>query len=238
MTTQATTPGTPPAGQPGAAAPAAAPAAPTGTPTDGTPAAAPATPAAPAAATPAAATATTPGENGQGQQADPAQKPGTEAGEVEVTLAEGVEATPEQVAQFKEFTKDWGLNSEQASKVASHFFGQIQEQEKTFVELNASWESELASDPEIGGENLEQNKVLMRRVVSEIGGEQLVKDIEQYRLGNLPSLARFVWKCRSLVQEGNSAMKPGAPGATSDADAQLRRDYPSMFNEDGTPKQL
>lgn len=139
------------------------------------------------------------------------------------------------MTEFKATTKDWGLDSAQASKVASHHFATQQAQEKAFQDLNTGWEAELAAHPEIGGEHLEENKVLMRRVVEEIGGEQLVKDINQYRLGNLPSLANFIWNCRSLVKEGNSGMKPAAPGGTLDADQQLRADYPSMFNSDGSP---
>lgn len=228
MTTPAA--GTPPAGQPGTPAPAeGTPAAPAeGTPAAGTP---------PAEGTPApaeGASALTPGDNQD--PADPAaQKPADAAGEVEVTLPEGVELDDAAVKEFAKSAKEWGLNSEQASKAAGFYVSQLQAQETEFTKLNEGWEKTLKTHEEFGGEKYEQSTALMRRVVEEVGGKELVEDINNYRLGNLPSLVNFIWKARSLVQEGSSIVKGAPTSGELTADQELRRDYPSMYNEDGTP---
>lgn len=221
-------PGTPPAGQPAESG--------TTPPAEGTPPATP--PEAKPAETPKpadGAPALTSGE-GQDSATTQAQKPAEVAGEVEVTLPDGVELDEATVKEFSKQAKEWGLNSEQASKAAGFYVAQLQAQEETFQKTNADWEKQLREHSEYGGENYEKATALMRRVVEEVGGKELVDDINRFRLGNLPSLVNFIWKVRGIVQEGSSLMRGAPTGGEPNAEQQLRRDYPSMYNEDGTPK--
>lgn len=236
--------GTPPAGQPAVASTPAAPATPTAAAvaavTPGTAPAVPVTPAPPPAApaapvVPAGAPALTTGGD-QGPEGTPAQKLAASAGEVVVTLPDGVVLDEETVKAFSTSAKEWGLTSEQASKAAGFYAEQLQAQEDSFTTLNKEWAKTLEANTEFGGENFAANAALMRRVVEELGGKELVDGINLYRLGNFPPLVNLIWKARGLVKEGSSLLKGAPPSGSLDSQQQLRRDYPSMYNEDGSPK--
>ncbi len=224
-----------------------------------TPAAAPAPAATPAASAPAPAAAEAPakkeestpapstegilGATGEakkqqdgGTQAQDGEQP-KPAGELEIKLPEGMEADPVVLKEFQEVAKKHGISAEQASNLLAWDY----ERTKSAMAAQAAerqaqqdtWAKELGTKY---GAKIEEAGMHARRAIRAYGGEPLAKFFAESGLSNHPVLVETFRAIGAALGEDDSAVTSSGDAASSDPQAQLRKLYPSMFNEDGSPK--
>lgn len=222
---------------------------------------APATPAAPGAAAPAAAPGAgdgggapaepSPGVLGEPVAPDPGEpKPsgepkGGKTGEVAdltITLPQGVQMDETVLKDVSTVLAKAGLDNEKASELVAW---QLQREAaaedaaaKSWTEQGERWLEDLAVDKDFGGDKLDQNLADAKKGIRHFGGEALSAELARMGLGNHPELIRTFARIGAAMAEDSSLGGGGGPPAGPEADKQagLRQRYPSMFNEDGTPK--
>ena len=228
---------------PGAAAPAAS----TAAPVEGAPASATAPPAKKEESTPAKANEGILGGTGEAkkqQEGETREQDGEQpkpAGELEIKLPEGMEVDPVTLKEFSAKAKELGVSAEQASNLIAwdHARNQaaVAAQEKQQQAQHDTWAKEIEADPEIGGAKLTETGMFARRAIRAYGGEPLAKFFAESGLSNHPTLVRAFRAVGAAMGEDDSAVAGGGnKPVVSDAKAQLMKEYPSMFNEDGTEK--
>lgn len=231
------------------------PAAPAAEPKVETPAPAPAP--APAAQTPAPAPAATPDPKAEpvkadgtllgGSKAEP--KPGeAKPGENQVapevykdfTLPEGIPADAKLMEGFKGLAKEMGLSQEAAQKFVTlqgeHAKASMEAMVKQAETEKTSMLEKFKNDTikELGPD-YQKELGFAAKALDRFGTPELRKLMDDTGLGNHPLLVK-AW-----VAIGKTMAEDGAPGPAGTPPAngeqeQMRRMFPSMFNEDGTPK--
>lgn len=102
--------------------------------------------------------------------------------------------------------RERGLSNEEAQ-------GFLQEQEKatqTFIdERKAAWLAESKADKEIGGDALNENAELAKRVVERFGNPTLKSELDRTGYGNHPELIRLLTRIGKAMSE-DKLVKPGA----------------------------
>lgn len=178
---------------------------------------------------------------------EPTDKPkgeqSVDPGEFKLILPEGVEVDEAMTAEFSDIAKAEGISGEAASKVAGWFFErqakELAAQTETLEAQDAKWVKELTADPDFGGDKVEATKREAIKGLRLYGGQAAVDDIVKLGLTNLPSLVRaFARAGRAAAEDTSTAGGPGSEGPKTKQTEQerLRAEYPSMYNEDGTPK--
>jgi hypothetical protein len=94
------------------------------------------------------------------------------------------------------------------------------------------WEKANRADATLGGEKYDANRKEIERVIGALDKE-LLGDLTELGLVNLPSVNRAMFKLRDLVKEDNSALKGAPPGGSTTEEARLRKEYPGMFSDAG-----
>ena len=160
--------------------------------------------------------------------------------ELKISLPEGVKVDEAVLAEFTAFAKEVGLDSDKASKLAAWDLQRSEKlsasMEESVKKLNADWAKEFETDKEFGGDNTKVSLASAKKALRKFGGEELAVQLDQAGLGNHPGLLKFFARVGKALGEDDSHA-PGSPGAGRPSPENfLRKQYPSMFNADGTPK--
>lgn len=178
----------------------------------------------------------------QGQAVDASKdKGGDQAGEIKLTLPEGVKVDETLWKSFQDTAQKAGvtLNSESASKIATWWAEQQTAQQKAMTtawqQQDTTWRDELKGDPEFGGAKYDANVANARRGFSWAGAEfsQFVKEAG---LANHPVLVKLCARLGVAVAEDSARGSGAGAGILPDPNEALRQRYPSMFNPDGSAK--
>jgi hypothetical protein len=172
--------------------------------------------------------------SGEGKPSSPAES------DIDIKLPDGIKADEATLAEFKAIAKKAGLDSAKASELAGFYSNLQAKQAQVAVEQwkqrNTEWVDALKSDPEFGRDKYSETANLARIGVQKLGGKELVDAIVSMGLGNHPVLVKaFARAARAMGEDSSAATAMGQSGFTDEA-AALRQRYPSMFNEDGSPK--
>ncbi len=181
--------------------------------------------------------------DGDGGEGKPDGSTGAPKEYAEFKLADGQEIDQDLLADVVENVfKKGGFTQEQAQAVIDL---QHSEQERVVAARLATmeqWHRELKADPQVGPE-FEANVARVKNFVRRLAGDEW-SDMQDFfnrtGYGSHPPLFRTLLRAAKLISEdslpGTSGDKEkGADGKMSEQD-KLRKMYPSMFNEDGTPK--
>jgi hypothetical protein len=165
-----------------------------------------------------------------------------DAGELDIKLPEGTQVDAAVLAEFKAAAKEAGLTGESASKLAAWDIQRRAKEASATIQAwdkqGEVWADELKKDPDFGGEKLAETVLAAKSVLRKFGGEALAADLAKMGLGNMPSLVRMLARIGKANKEDSSSGGAGEAPAVPDHESQLRRDYPSMYNADGTPKKV
>jgi hypothetical protein len=191
-------------------------------------------------AAPAASKAGALGESGDQVAADKAKAVQPAVTEIEITVPEGAKVDEAMIAEFKALAKDQGLTSASASRLVAWDIERqakaMKAAEATWAKQGEDWEAANKADPEIGGQKYATTVNNAQRALKWAGIPGLQKALVEMGLQNHPGLLRLCAKFGAALAEDKSPF-PGGPGAKVESQGErLRREYPSMYNEDGTPK--
>jgi len=198
-----------------APAPAAQPATPESTLLGG--GAAPATPEQGQPATPQAAPEAKPDE--QPATAEPVNYDDLQA-------PEGAQFNPESLGEFKALATEMKLPKEQAQKLADLGVKAIQRQQEQFMQAiaaeHARWAEASRTDPEYGGDKLDESLGLANRALSEFASPEMLKLLTENKLGNHPEIIRTFVRVGRAISEDRLVT-----GATKPPVRDARNFYPN-----------
>jgi hypothetical protein len=162
-------------------------------------------------------------------------------GEIQITMPAGVQVDEATLGEFRAAATEAGLTSESASKLAAwqvqREAKELEAQAKAWEDQGDAWAKELAADKDYGGEKLDATVLAAKRALRRYGGEEVANELARMGLGNHPMLVKMLARVGQSMAEDDSGGGDGSSGApVDDAQAKLRLRYPSMFNEDGSPK--
>jgi hypothetical protein len=155
------------------------------------------------------------------------------AADIEITVPDGVEVDKGMLDGFKAIAKDLKLESKSAQKVVDFYVGKqkeaIEAQESAWTEQKQQWREAASKDKEIGGAQFDANVALARKTIDKFGGPGLKQALKDLQLGNHPEIIRFAVRVGKAMSEDTIVPGNGPGGGKSDAEAQLRAAFPSMF---------
>jgi hypothetical protein len=166
-----------------------------------------------------------PGANA-GQQKGDAGKPGDgekpttdKPTKLELKLPEGTKLDEATWGKFEPIFQKAGLNSEQASELAT-VYTQLQKEQATaqtqaWDQIRDSWNKELRADKEFGGANYDANAALAAKAVVRFGGKELSDQLAKYGVDNLPLLAKAFAKVGAAIKEDSSSTETAGNPSTS-----------------------
>jgi hypothetical protein len=160
----------------------------------------------------------------QGQTSGENNTTPADGAEIEVKLPDGVAVDQKMLDTFKPVFKEVGLNSEQASRLATKYVeiaaAAQKEQMSSWEKQSESWEGLLKSDADFGGAKFSESVAKAQAAVLKFGGPELVADLSKYGIGNLPTLARAFAKIGRAIAEDDSSVKgkPDGQVGLSEAD--------------------
>jgi len=156
-------------------------------------------------------------------------------------LPEGFEMTPEVKGKFdtllNEVAKENGapLSQEAAQKFVTMGANLVQEAVEGAMKYAADyhaqrteeWIKTFQNDPEIGGDEAAQKKTLSeaKRVVVALGGDSLMKAIDETGAGDHPEVIRAFYKLRSFIGEDGKVIVANQGGGSSSLAQRL---YPNQ----------
>jgi hypothetical protein len=158
-------------------------------------------------------------------------------------VPDGVEISAEQLELASPVFKELGLTQEQAQKLVTLEVSRMEAQAAESAKVSKEWVDELKKGEETGGADFEANLEKVRGFIARAAGddaEEVKAILNGSPIGNFPPLFRMFLRIANATAEGTFAGKgsggPPEPGSAEADMALLRQQYPSMFNEDGTPK--
>lgn len=160
----------------------------------------------------------------------------------ELKDAEGkVLELPEAEAQrVDKLFRDLGLSQEQAQKLATYDLERAAAFEGNQIKELAQYKADLLqqskADKEIGGPEFSASARFANQVFGKWGTPALAKLLKETGMANHPEILRVFSRVgRAIGEEGLRGKGRKDTPSESEA-AELRKLYPSMYNEDGTPK--
>ncbi len=216
MTTPATETQTPPVAPPPAA----------GTPPPATPPGAATTPADEAGKTTAtdAGDALISGGEPKGQDAA--------AGEVELKLPEGVDASLVLLDDLKTLAKESGLKGEVAQKVVDHVLkvqdGLAAKTAEAWTAQKKQWVDAAKADKDFGGANFDASKALVAKTMQRFATPGFVEFLNKSGLENNNELFVMLAKVGKAISEDNATGTGGSTSSKKTEQAVLDALYPSM----------
>lgn len=148
----------------------------------------------------------------------------------DLKMPDGVELDAKLMESVTPLFKELKVTNEAAQKIAdvfaAHKQAEAQASIQAFQDTLADWNKQITSDPEFGGKNYEATKKAAQAVIARYGDEQLRQDLNQYGVGNLPSLIRaFARAGRAMAED---TMKGGGTPHEPTRSEKLAAMYPSM----------
>lgn len=139
------------------------------------------------------------------------------------TLPEGMVATDDQLAAFSDKARELNLSQAQAQTLiefeAERMAEMQQAQFDAWENQKTQWVEQIKADPEIGGRDQLQKQALAVRAVHRVGGEELVKALNETGAGNHPALVRAFYRIGLAMSEDHFK----GNGAPLDVGAQKER---------------
>lgn len=175
--------------------------------------------------------------DGQTDQDKDKDKPeGAPESYADFTLPENMEINAAVMDEFKGMAKEANLPQEQAQKFVETGAKLVQEavenvfneQVEAYAKKVDSWHQTRAQDPEIGGTDEAQKQVLSQasKVVRAIGGESLLKALDETGAGNHPELIRAFYRIRNVIGEDGKLIQGNSGGSEPKTPAQAL--YPNL----------
>lgn len=112
------------------------------------------------------------------------------------------------VETVSEIARSLGMNNDQArdlmTKGTSLF---LKAQERSRMKLSSSWQQQVISDPELGGDNLVETKANARYVMKRFGAPGIREIFEKTGLGNHPEFIRMFNNIGKAIRPANTPVK-------------------------------
>ena len=144
-------------------------------------------------------------------------------------LPDGMETTPESVAQFKALAGEYKLSQEQAQKLvdmqADFMSKHTKAIEDRWAEVNQEWKTAAQSDKEFGGKEFAANLGIAKKALEKYGSPALTEAIETTGMGNHPEFIRLLYKVGQTLKEDKVMDNGQATGNQTDL---AKRLFPTM----------
>lgn len=166
------------------------------------------------------------------QEETPNQKPQdevktekqTEQVEVKYELKSPENFSQDELKAVIDFAKENKLSNEQAQKILDREIALSEtfndKQKKVLEERQAAWLTQAMNDPEIGGEKVNENVELSKRVLQKFGTPELNKVLDDTKLGNYPELVRVFARIGRAMEPGKLII-PNSTNETPTSAAKL-----------------
>jgi hypothetical protein len=159
---------------------------------------------------------------------------------IEIALPEGFSIDAAALATFDEIATAVSLDSASAQKLLDLHVATSErfasEADAAWNATQQEWRATAERDPELGGAGsvaFREHLAAARSTVDRFGGPALKQVFDELGIGDHPELVKFCARIGKALAAGTAAQaKPTvapARNVESDADAALRRAYPSMF---------
>lgn len=172
----------------------------------------------------------------KGQDTDKDKPKGAPESYADFTLPENMEVNAAVLDEFKGMAKEANMPQEQAQKFVEMGAKLTQEAVENFalsqVEAYAKkvegWHKTRADDAEIGGTEDKRNEVLSHasKVVKAVGGESLLKALDETGAGNHPEIIRAFYRLRDVIGEDGKLIQGNLGGNEPKSAAQAL--YPNL----------
>lgn len=155
------------------------------------------------------------------------------AGEAEFKLntPEGVNVEQADIDAFTALAKEVGLKPDAAQKLLDFEVKRLQAAEEKLAETVTKWREEIAADKDIGGEKLQENLAVARKVFQTYFDAETVKMAAISGFGDHPGVVRgFIKLAKALSEDNLGGAGSGSPSGSrpaSDEDLALQL-FPSM----------
>jgi hypothetical protein len=158
------------------------------------------------------------------------EKPKVDAPALEIKVPDGAPIDKAALDEFKALAVKHGLTSEQASDIVAF---EVQRQKaadeahvKSWEQQGQAWKKEIDSDPEYGGEKLEQTLLDAKKPLKKYGGEAVANTLAELGIGYHPELIKFLARIGQSMKEDNTDVGPDAGGGAGKKTAkEIERDF-------------
>lgn len=146
--------------------------------------------------------------------------------------ANGEDIEPQELEMMSRMFKDVNLSQEQAQKLYSAYEKEqgsfIEQSQKAFNQMRDDWFNQTISDPQIGGKNIGQTKLCIKRVMQQCGNKELSEFLNKTGLGFNPAMVRFMTKVGELLGNDNHFVAGQAPVVINPLKARYKNS-PELF---------
>ena len=146
--------------------------------------------------------------------------------------ANGEDVGPQELEMMSRMFKDVNLSQEQAQKLYSAYEKEqgsfIEQSQKAFNQMRDDWFNQTISDPQLGGQNIGQTKLCIKRVMQQCGNKELSEFLNKTGLGFNPAMVRFMTKVGELLGNDNHFVQGQAPVVINPLKARYKNS-PELF---------
>lgn len=168
----------------------------------------------------------------QEQAKEPEQQQQTAPEHYVLKNANGEDVEPQELEMMSRMFKDVNLSQEQAQKLYSAYEKEqgsfIEQSQKEFNKMRDDWFNQTISDPQIGGQNIGQTKLCIKRVMQQCGNKELSEFLNKTGLGFNPAMVRFMTKVGELLGNDNHFVQGQAPVVINPLKARYKNS-PELF---------
>ena len=170
--------------------------------------------------------------NEQEQAKEPEQQQETAPEHYVLKNANGEDVEPQELEMMSRMFKDVNLSQEQAQKLYSAYEKEqgsfIEQSQKAFNQMRDDWFNQTISDPQLGGQNIGQTKLCIKRVMQQCGNKELSEFLNKTGLGFNPAMVRFMTKVGELIGNDNRFVTGQAPVVVNPLKARYKNS-PELF---------
>lgn len=138
---------------------------------------------------------------------------------------------PKVVDRVAEFAKANKMSQESAQQLLEKTVGEVNSYgDRVRAEIDSTvsgWEQAAKADKEIGGDNHTKSIELSKKVLAKFGSPELVKYLEDTRLGNNPELIRVFKRIGEAMKEDDFVAPGSSNNGTTSSAADKLYDNPS-----------
>lgn len=165
-------------------------------------------------------------ETGEQKQVDPEDLEPAD-GVYKFYNEDGSEVSAEDASGFQDAFKEAHLTSRQAKILKNAYDKAVAENmQKSVHEISTSWKNAVLQDKELGGANLPTTKLNLGRAMERFGSPELKQFLNESRLGNHPSMVRFINNVGKAVGEDRFVGNGSSASVRKDPNADAQRWYP------------
>lgn len=166
------------------------------------------------------------------QTKEPEQQQETAPEHYVLKNANGEDVEPQELEMMSRMFKDVNLSQEQAQKLYSAYEKEqgsfIEQSQKAFNQMRDDWFNQTISDPQLGGQNIGQTKLCIKRVMQQCGNKELSEFLNKTGLGFNPAMVRFMTKVGELLGNDNHFVQGQAPVVINPLKARYKNS-PELF---------